>query len=229
MPADAPGDGEQARVDAADAARIQQGYGTYATVYDWFARLTAPVGGVRGDCVDALDLSRGDTVVEFGCGPGVNLSALREAVGPEGRVVGVDITGAMLRRARTRVERHGWENVSLVRGDATAPPVRAADAVLATFVTSLFEAPYPVVARWCALADTVAVTNFAPGHSRVGNAALWAFARASARLFDAAGTDVLDQLAERTAASRRALADHTDAVDVESYVLGTVTLAVGRR
>ena len=228
MPADAS-DGEWARVDADDAARIQAGYGTYATVYDWFARLTAPVGGVRADCVDALRLSRGDTVVEFGCGPGVNLPALREAVGPEGRVIGVDITGPMLRRARARVERHGWENVSLVRGDATTTPIRSVDAVLATFVTSLFEAPYPVVARWCGLADTVAVTNFAPGDNRVGNAALWAFARASARLFDAAGTDVLDQLAERTADSRRALADHTDAVDTESYVLGTITLAVGRR
>jgi len=229
MPTDGPDDRGDARVDADDAARIQQGYGTYATVYDWFARLTAPVGGVRADCVDALDLSSGDTVVEFGCGPGVNLHALREAVGSDGRVIGVDITEPMLRRARTRVERRGWENVSLVRGDATTPPIRSADAVLATFVTSLFAAPYPVVAQWCALADTVAVTNFAPGESRVGNAALWGFARASARLFDAAGADVLDQLAERTAASRQALADHADAVDVESYLLGTITLAVGRR
>ena len=214
---------------AANARAVQASYGAYARVYDWFARATASVGGVRAGCVEALDLDRGDTVVEFGCGPGVNLPVLREAVGPEGRVVGVDITGRMLRRARALVERRGWENVELVRGDAVAPPVREADGVLATFVTSLFDDPYAVVSRWCDLADSVVVTNFAPGENRVANAALWAFARGSARLFDASGGDVLGQLRERTDLSREALADHTDEVRRESYVFGTISLAAGRR
>ncbi len=39
-------------------------------------------------------------------------------VGPDGRIVGVDLTDAMLERAQNRVATHGWRNVSLVQSDA---------------------------------------------------------------------------------------------------------------
>lgn len=213
--------------DRSRARRIQRSYAAWSRIYDWFARATASVGGVRSGCVGALDLDPGDTVVEFGCGPGVNVPALREAVGPEGHVVGVDLTGAMLDRARGLVERRGWENVSLVRGDATAPPVAAADGVIATFVTSLFPDPYAVVSDWCDLADDVVVAAFAPRGSRPANAALWAFASLNARLFDAGSANPLSRLAERTAESRRALADHMAAVEDDEYVFGTIVVHAG--
>lgn len=216
-----------AAVSRARARRIQRGYAEWARVYDWFARATASVGGVRAGCVRALDLDPGDTVVEFGCGPGVNLPALREAVGPTGRVVGVDLTRAMLDRARGLVERRGWENVSLVQGDATEPPIRTADGVLATFVTSLFPDPYAVVSAWCDLADSVVVAGFSPRGSRPANAALWAFVRLNARLFDARSENPLGLLAERTAASRRALDDRTRRVTAERYLFGTVSVFAG--
>ncbi|MFC7185552.1 class I SAM-dependent methyltransferase [Halorubrum yunnanense] len=209
------------------ARRIQRGYAAWARVYDWFARATASVGGVRAGCARALDLDRGDTVVEFGCGPGVNAPALREAVGPTGRVVGVDITGAMLDRARGLAERRGWENVEFVRGDATDPPIRSVDAVLATFVTSLFPDPYAVVSGWCDLTDSVVVAAFAPRGSRSANAALSAFARLNGRLFDLGADDALDRLNARTAAAGRALADRTETTIEERYLLGTVTVCAG--
>jgi SAM-dependent methyltransferase len=221
--------------DAAPAAaddeplerRIQRGYGAWARTYDWFARATAPVGGVRAGCVRALDLDPGDTVVEFGCGPGVNVPALREAVGPTGRVVGIDITGEMLDRARRLTERRGWENVAFVRGDAADPPIRSADAVLATFVTSLFPDPYAVVSGWCGLADTVVIAAFAPRGSRPANAALAAFAGLNGRLFDVAGGDPLGQLDERTAAAERALRDGAAATTSERYLFGTISVYAG--
>ncbi len=213
----------------ARADRIREDYGRWARLYDWFARATASVGGVRRSCVDALDLDPGDTVVEFGCGPGVNIPALREAVGPAGRVVGVDITGPMLGRARGLIDRRGWENVSLVRGDAATPPVAAADGVLATFVTSLFPEADAVVGRWCDLADAVVVANFVPRGNPAANAALWGFTRLNARLFDAAGGDALTQLETRTAASRDALVDRMDAVETTRHVFGTIEINAGSR
>lgn len=209
------------------AHRIQRGYAAWARVYDWFARATASVGGVRAGCVRALDLDPGDTVVEFGCGPGVNVPALRAAVGPTGRVVGVDITGAMLDRARRLAERRGWENVEFVRGDATDPPIRSADAVLATFVTSLFPDPYAAVSEWCALADSVVVAAFAPRGSRPANAALSAFARLNGRLFDVKRGDPLARLDARTAAARRALADNSERLTEERYLFETITVYAG--
>ncbi len=216
-----------AAADESAAHRIQRGYAAWARTYDWFARATASVGGVRAGCVRALDLEPGDTVVEFGCGPGVNVPALREAVGPTGRVVGVDVTGAMLDRARGLAERRGWENVAFVRGDATDPPVRSADAVLATFVTSLFSDPYAVVSDWCGLADTVVVAAFAPRGSRPANAALSAFARMNGRLFDLDADDPLERLDARTAAARRALADNAETVTEARYLFGTIAMYAG--
>ncbi|KPN30108.1 protein-L-isoaspartate O-methyltransferase [Halolamina pelagica] len=173
--------------DSAHRRRIRDSYRRWARLYDWFARATTGVGGVRAACVDALELDPGDTVVEFGCGPGPNLPALREAVGPSGHVVGVDVTDRMLDRAQALVARRGWENVSLVQADAATPPIAATDAVLATFVTSLFPDPESVVHEWCDIADSVALATFAPRGNRAANAALWGFTRLSTELFDAAG------------------------------------------
>ena len=213
--------------DSSRTHHIQRSYAAWARIYDWFARATASVGGVREGCVRALDLDPGDTVVEFGCGPGVNLPALREAVGQDGRVVGVDLTGAMLDRARGLVERRGWENVSLVQADATTPPVTEVDGVLATFVTSLFSDPYAVVGDWCELGDDVVIAAFVPQGSRPANAALWAFARLNARLFDVRSGDPLRQLAGRTAESRRALEDHMATFDQDEYLFGTIAVHAG--
>ena len=215
--------------DPAHRRRIRESYRRWARLYDWFARATTAVGGVRAACIDALALDAGDTVVEFGCGPGPNLGALRDAVGPSGHVVGVDVTGRMLDRARGLVARRGWENVSLVQADAATPPVAAADAVLATFVTSLFPDPEAVVSEWCGIADSVVLASFAPRGSRVANAGLWGFTRLSTALFDATGDDVLAQLEERTSAAQRALVASMDRVEKRRFLFGTVTLTAAHR
>ena len=131
-----------------DVGATQRFYGRWARLYDLVA--TAPgVDSWRERTVDALDLEPGDTVVEMGCGTGANFPHLREAVGPEGRVVGVDLTRGMLRRASERVDREGWDNVELVQADATRPPVAGpVDAVLATFVVGMFADPRPAVDGW---------------------------------------------------------------------------------
>jgi len=43
------------------------------------------------------------------CGTGLNFPLLQAAVGPAGRIIGVDLTDAMLDGARRRVERNGWK------------------------------------------------------------------------------------------------------------------------
>ena len=94
---------------------------------------------VRRETVDQLGLEPGDTVLDLGCGPGVNFEMLAEAVGPEGRVLGVDLSPGMLERARERVEERGWRNVDLVRADATRPvvgPERLDGAVATTAVSA---------------------------------------------------------------------------------------------
>lgn len=68
--------------------------------------------------VEALHLQKGDTVVEIGCGTGLNFSLLQDRIGPQGRIIGVDMTDAMLDQARARIAKHDWDNVELIQCDA---------------------------------------------------------------------------------------------------------------
>ena len=108
---------------ADDNARLrQQARETYdrgARFYD----LSVPLyylAGMRVDrwrrlVVEALALRPGDTVVEIGCGTGLNFALLQRAIGSEGKIIGVDISEEMLARAARRVRNAGWRNVELVR------------------------------------------------------------------------------------------------------------------
>jgi len=87
--------------------------------------------------VQALGLRAGDTVVDVACGTGLNFSLIEEAIGPGGRLVGVDLTDAMLAQAQDRIARHGWSNVSLVQADAAAFDFPAeVSAILSTYALS---------------------------------------------------------------------------------------------
>jgi len=140
-------------------AEAQAFYGQWASLYDVIARYTPGIGRVREYAATALRLEPGDTVVEMGCGTGANLPYLRERVGPEGTVIGVDYTREMLGEADALVSE--YDNVHLVHGDATAPPfadptvdavaTAGIDAVLATFVVGMLDDPGRAVDNWCDL------------------------------------------------------------------------------
>ncbi len=65
------------------------------------------VGAYRRQAIQALQLRPGDTVVDIGCGTGLNFPHLEHVIGPGGRIIGVDLTDAMLEEAKLRVEKHG--------------------------------------------------------------------------------------------------------------------------
>jgi len=98
------------------------------------------MGHYRRCAVDALGLKPGDTVVELGCGTGLNFPLLQAIVGPQGRVVGVDLTDAMLDVARRRAWAEHWDNVQLVQADLVDYPVPPGTAgILSTFAITLAE------------------------------------------------------------------------------------------
>jgi len=105
-----------------DSEGVVDLYRRRAGGYDRAVRAYELVGfdtpAYRVRAADALRLAPGATVVDIGCGSGLNLPLLRERVGPTGRVIGVDLTDAMLEVARRRGSDNGWRNVELVRSDA---------------------------------------------------------------------------------------------------------------
>jgi ubiquinone/menaquinone biosynthesis C-methylase UbiE len=78
--------------------------------------------------VERLALKPGSTVLDVACGQGNFTLELARAVGPDGLVIGLDIAGAMLRRAANHLRESGRSNVVLLRADALDLPF--ADACL---------------------------------------------------------------------------------------------------
>ena len=110
-----------------------------------------PQRAQRLRAVQALGLRPGDSVVDIACGTGLNFSLLEQAVGPEGRIVGVDLTDAMLAQAQQRIETNGWSNVSLVQADAAEFDFPTeVDAILSTYALTQVPQCGDVVARGAA-------------------------------------------------------------------------------
>jgi arsenite methyltransferase len=81
----------------------------------------------------------GETVLDIGCGAGMDLLLAARRVGPSGRAIGVDMTEAMRDRARSSAAASGLTNVEVQRADATALPLADAsvDVVISNGVINL--------------------------------------------------------------------------------------------
>ena len=108
--------------------RTREFFGSRAATWDAKFGHDMPVYAAA---IAEAGIRRGGVAVDAGCGIGRALPALRDAVGPDGTVIGLDLTPEMLAEACSK----GWAKSAdlLVLGDARALPLRAAsvDAVFA--------------------------------------------------------------------------------------------------
>jgi SAM-dependent methyltransferase len=86
-----------------------------------------------------LDLRSGETVLDLGAGAGMDAFLAAQQVGPTGRVIGVDMTPAMVERARATAARRGVTNVDFREGRLEGLPVADAsvDAITSNCVINL--------------------------------------------------------------------------------------------
>jgi ubiquinone/menaquinone biosynthesis C-methylase UbiE len=130
-------------------------YRKKAKHYDFTTRLYPAPGypqrAQRLRAVQALGLRPGDTVVDVACGTGLNFPLIQKLIGADGRIVGVDLTDAMLDRAQDRVHAKGWRNVSLVQSDAVEFEFPAeVDAILSTYALTQVPGCAAVIAHGAA-------------------------------------------------------------------------------
>lgn len=130
---------------------VREVYRKRAKWYDVTANLYYVLGfreqAYRRKAVQLLNLQEGDTVVEIGCGTGLNFPLIQHSIGRGGKIIGVDLTSEMLDQARLRVERHGWTNVELVCSSANEYEFHAGlGGILSTFALTL-EPQYDAVIK----------------------------------------------------------------------------------
>jgi SAM-dependent methyltransferase len=84
-------------------------------------------------------IGEGATVVDVGCGAGMDLLLAARSVGARGRAIGVDMTDGMVARARDSARAAGLHNVEVRLGDAMSLPVEGAsvDVVISNGVLNL--------------------------------------------------------------------------------------------
>ena len=97
------------------ASRRQPAYGERARSYE---RDTEAFQPYRRAVVEALPLRSGQVVLDVGCGTGLCCGLLRDKVGPEGGVVGIEESPEMAAVAREHIACEGWDNVTVVQTQA---------------------------------------------------------------------------------------------------------------
>jgi ubiquinone/menaquinone biosynthesis C-methylase UbiE len=204
----------------ADLKDLRRMWSRWAPVYDLRVRLFLRW---RAPAVEALRLRQGDTVLDLACGTGLNFALLEERVGPSGRIIGLDLTRAMLLRARRRAHGRGWRNITLVESDAAAIPIAddSVDAVISSYGMVIV----PDYRR--AIAEAVRVLR--PGGRLVllepqRGAALWA--KAATPLVALSGRFGGVDLDRRP---WRELAAHLDGVQRHEYAGGIICVASGMK
>jgi len=117
----------------------QSAYREHARSYD---RDTSAFQPYREAIVEALPVRPGQLVLDVGCGTGLCCGLLRERVGAQGGVVGIEESPEMAAVAREHIAEEGWHNVTVVQSPAEDAEIAVtADAALFCAVHDILQSP----------------------------------------------------------------------------------------
>ncbi len=202
---------------APDRAAALAQYRRRAGIYDLELALFEPL---RRQAIDRLALQPGAVVLDVGCGTGLSLGLLSQAIGATGRIVGIEQSPEMIELARQRVAQRQLPGVTLLNNpvESAAIPVKA-DAALFHFTHDILRQPAAVAKVLC---------HLKPGARVVASGLKWAptlLWPVNLLVLPAALHSVTST--EGLAAPWDRLSEHLDRFEVESVYFGGAYLASG--
>jgi ubiquinone/menaquinone biosynthesis C-methylase UbiE len=115
-------------------------YRTYAKTYDKQQTRNSTAERNRERAIELLRMQPGETVIDAGCGTGLNFSLIEGVIGPAGRIIGLDQSPEMLAQAKERVSANHWQNVTLIEAAAEDAAIPApADAIFFGFTHDILQ------------------------------------------------------------------------------------------
>ena len=194
-------------------------YRRRAGVYDLELALLEPL---RRRAIALLALRPGAVVLDVGCGTGLSLGLLSQAVGAKGHIIGIEQSPEMMALARQRVAQHQLPGVTLLNSpvESAVIPVKAEAA--------LFHFTHDILRQPAAVANVL--QHLKPGARVVASGLKWAspllwpvnLLVLPAALHSVSSTEGL-------AAPWDLLSPHLDRFNVESVYFGGAYLASGLR
>ncbi len=215
-------------------------YDQAARYYDRLADVTfewlLDVERYREQLIAMLGNIRGARVLDIGCGTGRSFPQLVSAIGPHGRLLGVDCSSGMLAQAARRVSAAGWRNVELVRDDAfeLATITQPVDALVSAWCYGEVTPLEPALKRALAVIRSggrFAVMSFAqPRPTRGPLRWLYPLCRVVARTVGV-HAESLDshKVAEKWLGAVSLLRDELDELRVECYANEALLAISGRK
>ncbi|MEM3087665.1 MAG: arsenite methyltransferase, partial [Candidatus Bathyarchaeia archaeon] len=97
-----------------------------------------------GNPVALSDIKQGETVLDLGSGAGLDAFIVAQKVGDSGKVIGLDITPEMIKKANENACKLGLKNVEFMLGDIEAIPIKdeSIDVIISNCVINLIPDKY---------------------------------------------------------------------------------------
>jgi S-adenosylmethionine-diacylgycerolhomoserine-N-methlytransferase len=91
-------------------------YDIVAPIYD--RTINKPYLPYRQLAVQTLHLQPGQTIIDIGCGTGLNFELIQNEIDGEGTLIGIDSSAKMINRAHQKIELNKWINIYLLQKEA---------------------------------------------------------------------------------------------------------------